>query len=183
MLSKNNNNIKMKPPKFLKTIINISYFLLFIKLIFTCLCYLYFLFGGSVKLSSLDYITIIQNEESTLAAILFFTLEMIYTAILFSAVYILKRLIKDFEKERLYTRLQISGLNLAGKLIIGVVILQIIAEFFIVIVFDKRVEVSLSIENDLGNPFLVITIGLFLIYLSKIFQNSARLKAENELTV
>ncbi|MFV8280476.1 DUF2975 domain-containing protein [Christiangramia marina] len=113
----------------------------------------------------------------------FFTLEIIYTSILFSSVYILKKLIKDFEKERLYTKLQISGLSLAGKLIIGVVILQIVAEFFTVIIFDNRLEIGLSIENDLGSPWLVISIGLFLIYLSKIFKNSASLLKENELTI
>ena len=173
----------MKPPKFLKTIINISYILLLLKLIITSLCYIYFLLGGSVKLSSLDYITIVKNEESTAAAIVFFTLEIIYTSILFSSVYILKKLIKDFEKERLYTKLQISGLSLAGKLIIGVVILQIVAEFFTVFIFDNRLEIGLSIENDLGSPWLVISIGLFLIYLSKIFKNSASLLKENELTI
>ncbi|CAL68490.1 DUF2975 domain-containing protein [Christiangramia forsetii] len=173
----------MKPPKFLKLIVNISYFLLALDLILSSLCYLYFLFGGSVKLESLDYITDIQNEESRIAAIVLFTLEIIYSAILFYAVYIIRKLIKDFEKERLYTKLQITGLNLAGKLIIGVFILQIIADFFTSIILDNRLKISLSFENDLGSPWLLIAIGLFLIYLSKIFKNSARLLEENELTV
>ena len=173
----------MKPPKFLKLIVKISYILLALDLIFSSLFYLYFLFYGRVKLDSLDYITTVQNEESRIAAIFLFTLEIIYTAILFYAVYIIRKLIIDFEKERLYTRLQISGLSLAGKLIIGVFILQIIAEFFTKIIFDNRLEVSLSFENDLGSPWLIIAIGLFLIYLSKIFKNSACLLEENELTV
>jgi len=173
----------MKPPKFLKIIISVSYFLLFLKLVVSLLCYIYFLFSGSVKLSSLDYISIVQTSESQVAAIVLFSLEIIYTVILFYAVYIIKKLIKDFEKERLYTRLQISGLSLVGKLIIGVFILQIIAEFFTRIILDSRLEIGLSFENDLGSPWLLIAIGLFLIYLSKIFANSARLKEENELTV
>jgi len=173
----------MKPPKFLKLIINVSYFLLALDLILSSLCYLYFLFGGSVKLESLDYITVVQNEESRMAAIVLFTLEIIYSIILFYAVNIIRKLIKDFEKEKLYTQLQITGLNLAGKLIIGVFILQIIADFFTSIILDNRLEISLSFENDLGSPWLLIAIGLFLIYLSKIFNNSAKLQLENELTV
>jgi len=118
-----------------------------------------------------------------MAAIVLFTLEIIYSIILFYAVNIIRKLIKDFEKEKLYTQLQITGLNLAGKLIIGVFILQIIADFFTSIILDNRLEISLSFENDLGSPWLLIAIGLFLIYLSKIFNNSAKLQIENELTV
>ena len=173
----------MKPPKFLKNIITIVYYYILLKLVLTGLAFIYFLFKGSAKLSSLKYIDVVTSERSATEGVLFFSLEMIYTIIIFFVVYIIRKLIKDLEKERLYSKLQISGLDLAGKLIIGVVILQIITEFILTIVFDNRLEVSVSFENDLGNPFLVITIGLFLIYLSKIFKNSARLQAENELTV
>lgn len=163
--------------------ISITFYLLLLKLIATGLTFIFFLFGKRSQLISLDYINIVASDSSREAATAFFSLEMVYTVIIFYAVYIIRKIIKDLEKERLYTRLQISGLSLAGKLIIGVVFLQIIAEFITTIVFDSRLEVSVSFENDLGNPFLVITIGLFLIYLSKIFENSARLKTENELTV
>jgi len=173
----------MKPPKFLKLIINVSYFLLALDLILSSLCYIYFLFGGSVKLESLEYITTVQNEESRIAAIVLFTLEIIYSIILFYTVFIIRKLIKDFEREKLYTKIQITGLNLAGKLLVGVFILQFIADFFTSIILDNRLKISLSFENDLGSPWLLIAIGLFLIYLSKIFNNSARLQLENELTV
>jgi len=173
----------MKPPKFLKLIINVSYFLLALDLILSTLCYIYFLFGGGVKLESLEYITTVQNEESSIAAIVLFTLEIIYSIILFYTVFIIRKLIKDFEKEKLYTKIQITGLNLAGKLLVGVFILQFIADFFTSIILDNRLKISLSFENDLGSPWLLIAIGLFLIYLSKIFNNSARLQLENELTV
>jgi len=173
----------MKPPKFLKLIINVSYFLLALDLILSSLCYIYFLFGGGVKLESLEYITTVQNEESSMAAIVLFTLEIIYSIILFYTVFIIRKLIKDFEKEKLYTKIQITGLNLAGKLLVGVFILQFIADFFTSIILDNRLKISLSFENDLGSPWLLIAIGLFLIYLSKIFNNSARLQLENELTV
>ena len=173
----------MKPPKFLKLIINVSYFLLALDLILSTLCYIYFLFGGGVKLESLEYITTVQNEESSIAAIVLFTLEIIYSIILFYTVFIIRKLIKDFEREKLYTKIQITGLNLAGKLLVGVFILQFIADFFTSIILDNRLKISLSFENDLGSPWLLIAIGLFLIYLSKIFNNSARLQLENELTV
>jgi len=173
----------MKPPKFLKLIINVSYFLLALDLILSTLCYIYFLFGGGVKLESLEYITTVQNEESSIAAIVLFTLEIIYSIILFYTVFIIRKLIKDFEREKLYTKIQITGLNLAGKLLVGVFILQFIADFFTSIILDDRLKISLSFENDLGSPWLLIAIGLFLIYLSKIFNNSARLQLENELTV
>ena len=173
----------MKPPKFLKNIISIVFYYIMLKLVMTALAFFYFLFEGSASLSSLKYIDIITSERSIREGILFFSLEMIYTIIIFFVVFIIRKLIKDLEKEKLYSRLQISGLNLAGKLIIGVVILQIITEFILTIVFDNRLEMSVSFENDLGNPFPVITIGLFMIYLSKIFKNSARIQAENELTV
>ena len=173
----------MKPPKFLKSVISLTFYVLFLKLIATGFTFIIFLFGSSSRLSSLDYINIVASDRSREAATALFSLEMVYTVIIFYAVYIIRKIIKDLEKDRLYTNLQISGLSLSGKLIIGVVFLQVIAEFITIIVFDNKLEVSVSFENDLGNPFLVITIGLFLIYLGKIFENSARLKTENELTV
>lgn len=173
----------MKPPKFLKTIVNIVFILLFAKFVISMIAFFYILFGGGVKLESISLGENVIIPESFLTTIILFILQLLLSALFLYAVYVIKKLIEDLDKGDLYSKIQISGLNLVGKLLILVTVINAVVDFFSKAIVDRRIGVSITLENGFGSFWLIIAIGLFFIYLSKVFANSARLKEENELTV
>ncbi|MUP44786.1 DUF2975 domain-containing protein [Gramella sp. BOM4] len=172
----------MKPHPYLKLIISISFYLLLLKFILSVGLYLWILFGGRIKLRSINFLDQKLMEESFAATMIISTFEVILTGLFAYSLYILKKLVEEFEKEKLYTPKQIGGLKLAGSLIITVTILEWLIDFFTRAVEESRLSLGIYFDN-LGNPWLLIATGLFFIYLSKVFKNSAELKRKKDLSI
>lgn len=183
LLSINNNFLSMKPPSSLKTIVDISYIILLIKWIIGLLIFTDILFGGRVKLFAGYISESFSMAESKTATIIFFAIQLLVSALFIYAVYLIRRLIKNFNTGKLYTNYQISGLKLTGQLIIVVTVVNGLLEFLYEALFKNHFGISLNFENGFGSFWFVIAIGLFFIYLSRIFANARQLREENELTV
>jgi succinate-acetate transporter protein len=61
--------------------------------------------------------------------------------------------------------------------------LQGIVNFITPIIIEGEGTVGIKIDFSFGSFWFILAIGLFFIFLSKVFENAKNLKEENELTV
>lgn len=99
------------------------------------------------------------------------------------SVYILRKVVRNFFKKKLFTLLQITGLKLAGRLIVLASILNAIVSFLSPLILESNLKLGFEIESNFGSFWMQLAMGLFLILLSESFTKAKSLKEENELTV
>ncbi|OEY72270.1 DUF2975 domain-containing protein [Salegentibacter salarius] len=104
--------------------------------------------------------------------------ELLSSGVWIFILYLFKNLMQDLIAGPLFTKLQIASFKLIGQLIIFITILNELFRFVYKVIFNKRIEINF----DHFNLWFVI-FGLFLIFLSKIFNQARIIKEENELTV
>ncbi|GAB2761151.1 hypothetical protein GCM10010465_01880 [Actinomadura fibrosa] len=109
--------------------------------------------------------------------------QFIVSGLLVYTVYLLRKLVRNFFKGKLFTLYQIASLKLIGQLIILVILLQGVLDFLGGIFLSEKVRMGIQMDLSFGSLWFILAIGLFFIYLSKIFDNARRIKEENELTV
>ncbi len=171
----------MKQPILLKTILDICFILLAFSFLGAVIFFTLTLTQGE----SFYPITVNGNvlTEFTPLTIILVSAELIIGGLILYTVFILRKLVRNFLKGKLFTRFQIATLNMVGQLIILITIAQGIIDFLGKILIDSTVGINLGVEFSFGSFWFILAIGLFFIYLSKIFQNAKDLKEENELTV
>ena len=171
----------MKQPVLLKTILDICFVLLALTFFSAVFIFIITLSYGE----SLYPITVNGNilSEITPYSIFLISAELVIGGLTLYTVYILRKLIRNFLKGKLYTGFQVATLNLVGQLIIFITLAKGLMNFLGKILFESRVGIDLGMELSFGSFWFILAIGLFFIYLSKIFRNAKELKEENELTV
>jgi len=180
LLSQNDNFKFMKPPLLLKLILDICFIFLIISfgsLIFIYLEMLFFNFQFPIEINN----RVIQ--EFTWKTTLIILGNVIISGISIYIIYLLRKLIRSFFKEEIFSRLQISLFNLIGQLIIICTIAQFFLDFFANLLLESRLKLSFSIDSAFDSSLFILALGLFFIYLGKLFSRSRELKQENELTV
>ena len=117
-----------------------------------------------------------------------FSREALFTILTYSLIagffwiYILKlirKLMDSLMTGLLFTRFQIAAFKFIGQLLILFTILDSIITFIFTIIFKQNIEINLTFSDF----WLLIAIGLFLIFLSKIFERGRVYKEENQLTI
>ena len=171
----------MKPPILLKTILDICFFLLLLTFISASIISIITFSVGD------DLYPIVVNDqvisELTLMAVLLIIAELLIGGLLVYTVYILRKLIRNFFKGKLFTRYEIASLNLIGRLIIVITLAQGLMDFLGKIFVESKLRLGIEIDLSFNSYWFVLAIGLFFIYLAGIFENARLLKEENELTV
>ncbi|WPY98480.1 DUF2975 domain-containing protein [Christiangramia sp. OXR-203] len=171
----------MKPPILLKTILDICFFILLISLIASMGIILSHLFLTS------EGMPIYLNDhiigEITMPKIILLILAIFQAGIFLFSVYTLRKVVHNFFKKRLFTSIQITGLNLAGRLIVLASILDAIVSFSSNLILESNLKLRFGIESTFGSFWLQLAMGLFLILLSKSFEKAKSFKEENKLTV
>ncbi|MGB8704569.1 MAG: DUF2975 domain-containing protein [Gillisia sp.] len=169
----------INPPILLKTILDI----LFIFLIVGLIAYLIFtpiiLFSGSnfsIKISDIE----IHKLTITVSILIILNL-MLYTGFVYM-IYRLRKLLGLFFTKKLFIPRQTGDLNLIGKLIVGLSLGKAILNFLVKFLLENDLDLSLK-TGYLDSLWFSLAIGLFFIYLSKIFENARILKEENDLTI
>lgn len=79
----------------------------------------------------------------------------------------------------LFTKLQVASFKLIGQILILLTVIDAIVNFIFELIFNNH----LSIKFEFLNFWFVISIGLFMIFLSTIFDKAKTYKEENELTI
>ncbi len=170
----------MKPPVLLKSVLDFC-------LICLVLIYAVTLFSG-VALIITDPGLPLEIygrtvEELTPAAIAFLIGSLLTSGIFVYVVFLLRKLVRSFFKNKFYTRLQIALFNLIGQLIILNSVAQAILDFLANIFLSGKLKVELEFGTSYDSFFFKLAIGLFFMYLARLFDNAKRLREESELTV
>lgn len=181
MLLINDNLRDMKPLTFLKTILDILLIFLIIGIL---LPFIFAIFHFS---SSEELLPVVVNGQEirrfnslTYAIIILAFLSkglFIYTVLKF------RKLVHLFYKDEFFTASQIKETKLIGALMI------ITAAFNAVPVFIYKTFIEESprrVSYNVGgfdSFWFILALGLFFIYLSRVFSNARMLKEENDLTV
>lgn len=171
----------MKPPLLLKTILDICYILLIVSFGASTIFFIYLLF------SSENYVPLEYNgyqiHELTRGVISLLFSEILVSALFIYLIHLIRNLIRSFFDGKLFTRLQISLFRLTGQFIILTTILQAVISLIADIYLKGEVHITPGLDNSFGSFWLILALGLFFIYLSKVFHKAKSLKEENELTV
>ncbi|PKD21861.1 hypothetical protein APR41_02465 [Salegentibacter salinarum] len=169
----------MKSSEWLKNIFSIAYYLMIIGwiILFGFLLYAIFISPG-------DILEILRDAEefkikSKNALYTSLAYELSSSGVWIYILYLFKNLMKDLIFRPLFTSLQIASFKLIGQLIILITIVDALSIFVFKTIFQGRLELSF----ELFDFWFVIAIGLFLIFLSQIFDQARIIKEENELTV
>lgn len=171
----------MRPPIILKTILDI----LFLFVIFGTVIFIIFIgifiwnSEGSIPLRVNDNLLTALNAEAytVLGFVLVSRILFIYT------VYKFKYLVRLFFKGKLLSVEQVRLVKVIGRLIVAVALLNTVPGFIYKTFFEpspRRVDYGLA---SVDSFWFIIAIGLFFMFLSKIFENARIMKEENELTV
>lgn len=171
----------MRPPILLKTILNIYFIFSAFSLIVFLISLIIIFFTGT----DLPFVSI-ENPPQNINKFALWRLiltEVIKTFTFVYGLYVLRKLIRSFFRKKLYTKLQIASLNLSGRLICLSVIFGAISEFLKRIIVDSRISLNFGMELTFSSFWIILAFGIFLIFLSKVFENARLLKQENELTI
>jgi hypothetical protein len=121
--------------------------------------------------------TFINNWQSKLLLVfvLISSLFFIYS------IYLLRKTIAFFAKRDIFNSEVIQNFNIIGICVITSSLLLIIPSFFYQAVEESSLEIS--IQSGFDSPILIISLGLFFMVLSEVFQKAKNLKEENDLTL
>lgn len=170
----------MKPPIILKTILDICFFLLLLGLLSPLLATLISLvLDTPLPLEINDRV----EETFSLWTVLLFIADFLVSALSVYVIYLIRKLVRSFFSNRFFTRLQVSMFKLIGQLIIASTLAKLLINIFSILVLEGEGRMNISVESTLDNLLFILAIGLFFIYLGKLFENARSLKEENELTV
>jgi hypothetical protein len=171
----------MKPSILLKTILDICLYFLVISLIISVFFFVIQLITGeNLTPININGTKILEFNTSSSVLII---IEMLIASMFIYTIYILRKLIRNFFKGKLFTTFQIASLRLIGQLIILITIFQGIVNFITPLIINGEGRIGIEIDFTFGSFWFILAIGLFFIFLSKVFENAKKLKEENELTV
>lgn len=169
---------EIKPPIILKTLLDILFWvLIFIFISAIPLTIIAYLNGDPINVK--DY----EIEKFTFWIGTGLVLSIINSGIFIYIVYLLRKVVRSFFKRKLFTPLQIAGLNLIGKLIIFTSISEIVINMLLAFSIQGKARVGISFENSFDSLWFTLALGLFFILLSQSFRHAKNLQEENDLTV
>ena len=178
MLLLNNNFIIMRKLTILKTIVDLFWIL---SLITTPI--LLFFIAFILTNSSKDGIPIriqgILYDEHNLSTKVLLIVTVISYIIIIYTIYQFKKVLREFQKTKIFSEIVFIGFNKMGiSLIIGAILTGISSLLYPI--FSKS---KLELSFDLSPFILMLCFGLFFLVLSEIFKIAKHTKEENELTI
>lgn len=170
----------VKPPIFLKTLLDLIFWYtllgLIIRAIFTGL---YYFDNVPINLR----VNGIEITEFNIPLAIGLFLKIVITAIFIYIIYLLQMVVRSFNKRKLFTSLQISGLRLIGQLILVATLLEMAVNVFLKLLFQETTRAGDEIMDSFHPLWFLLAIGLFFILLSRSFSYASGLQRENDLTV
>lgn len=170
----------IKPPILLKTILDITFWILIFGLIGGIVITAFYYFR---ELPSDLSINGIEITEFTTPIVLGIFCKIIISALVIYVVYLLRKVVGSFYKKKLFTPLQITGLKLIGQLIIVTTIADLVLDFLLGSFIERKGRISVEIDASFNSFWFTVALGLFFILLSGAFKYAAGIQKENELTV
>ena len=170
----------VKPPFLLKTILDIAFWLLIVGLFGSIAFTVAFYFDRlPVNLS----INESEITEFTTPIILGIICKIVIAILFIYIVYLLRKVVTSFYKNKLFTPLQITGLKLIGQLIIITSVADLALDFLLASFIEQKAHVGVEMDTSFNSFWFTLALGLFFILLSGAFNYAAGIQKENELTV
>ena len=188
----------MRVLQILKTLINflfIIYTLVYISMIFLCIYFLCFEHEIpsflNIKINNLR-ISHTNEITETGKAISFFITYFIVLSLTLGSLFFLRKFVHDIKPRNIFTQKQTHFLKRIGQCIVGATLAKFIFTILWKLYFnitngdlsaEVYAEMGLGATDLFGNEFFIICIGLFFLFLSKLFSIAQRQKEENDLTI
>lgn len=170
----------MKPPALLKNIIDYCFICLAVIYGLTLISAILMMFTDpGLPIEVNDKIV----EDLTPTVIVFILGSLLTSGIFVYVVFLFRKLVRSFFNGKFFTRLQVSLFNLIGQLIILNSIAELILDFLANIFLNFQAKVEVEIGTSYDSFFFKLVMGLFLLYLARLFDNAKQLREESELTV
>lgn len=171
----------MKPPILLKTILDILFILLIGGTVIFIILVALFMLNSEGTIPFRVNENMVQSFNAEGLTILGFIL--LSRIIFIYAVFRFKRLVRLFFKGEIFSVEQARATGIIGKLVVVVALLDTIPSFIYQAFFEESPrEVKYGLAS-VDSFWFILVIGLFFIFLGKIFDNARILKEENDLTV
>ncbi len=121
----------------------------------------------------LDY-----SSMSNLNIVITIVVAIVLYFFFFQSIYYLKSSINDLESGNYFSLLVIKNFKKTGILFL----ILSISEFFGKIIFSLLLNSEIKLEFD-SSIFVFFIMGLFLMFLSEVFNKARNIQQENELTI
>ncbi|MEY8849883.1 DUF2975 domain-containing protein [Psychroserpens sp. XS_ASV72] len=169
----------MKTVKLLKTCIDIYYYFVMIAMVLGLLTLPILLFTtGSYEVNLFDSQTVDIGHLGTLKTLVLIVLMLVIFGVYFYTIRLIKKTVDVMSKGNYFSDYVIANFSRIGKLFI------ICAIGFSLIRFAFRLIVSSTFSFGINTAFFILLImGLFMMFLSEAFNQAKRLKNENDLTI
>ena len=171
----------MKPPILLKTVLDILFLFLILGTILYTILVGIFIWNAEESIPFRLDERLVESLNAEVFTIL--GLLLVSRILFIYTIFKFKRLVRLFFKGEIFSFQQVKMIRSIGRLIIIVALLDTIPGFIYQTFFEespRRVNYSLA---GIDSFWFIIALGLFFIFLGKIFDNARIMKEENELTV
>ena len=163
----------------LRTCIDFAFYIscltVLVMIIFIPIAILGFADGIPFKMEAREII--IENWQSKLLLVFVLTSSLFFVY----SIYLLRKTVVLFIKGDVFNEQVINNFRSIGLCVISSTLLFVIPSFIYNAIHSG--EVGLSFELGFDSPLLVISLGLFFMVLSEVFQKAKNLKEENDLTL
>ena len=105
---------------------------------------------------------------------------LIYSGLWIHLFRIIRKVMSSFSKNSIFNKLQITGFRLIGKFLIIISIIDVIAELAYSLIFEGKTRI---IFDPFSKFWILLALGIFLLFLSDVFRKAKEYREENELTV
>lgn len=179
----------MRSINLLKVLINITYYILLVGLLFHPLFMIYGLFSDNVSISfygsgSLMYELMDPDFAKGLSGSDYFVvgLSFVKSVLFFLAIHFLRKGVLRMIDVTMYDKLVTNSLGLTGNCIIIYAIFNACLNSIIGIIYRGKLTIGLDFDSFNSFIFMII-LGLVFILMSKVIKRGIELKLENDLTI
>lgn len=127
----------------------------------------------NIKINGLEI-----NETTLTTKLILCFMSLIYLVLIY-CVYLFKKILRCFQKLKIFDEIVIVNFNRIGNLLIISAILSWTLTFIYNVSYSHKIHLEIGFSPYL----LMLCLGFFFIVLSEIFKISKKLKDENELTI
>lgn len=161
----------------LKKIISVYFYVLCSGFVFWII-----FFPISFATNKLEILNILKEYDLSTMNFTEFTIFMISGSVVFfiylSAIYFLKKSLVDLSNKNYFSKKVIDSFHKSGKLILIATFCGSLFDFFVTLFISNKAV--FKIEDSL---FVSIIMGLFLLFLSEVFEKARQTQEENDLTI
>ena len=172
----------MKPPILLKTILDIAFYLLIAGIFFSIFFVVLIMLNSETFFIPIN-IDGAEITEYTPSTIFLMLISMSFFVLFIFLVYYLRKLVRNFLKQDIFSKGQVKYLNRIGNLIIGISVGKVVIDLLKNLFLENEISFGIEIGGDFGSFWFTLALGLFFIFLSQVFEKARLLKEDNDLTV